>query len=392
MRFQVRVLSSISDVAPEEWDAVAGARAVPFIRWGWLHALEASNSAVAARGWEAAHLTCWRAERLVAAAPCWVKSHSMGEYIYDFGWADAARQIGVRYYPKLVIGVPLGPIASPKLLVREGEDADAARAALVSAARELAAERRCSSIHGLFLDEGEAAAMAAAGFTRRLTLQFHWSNPGYGSYEDFLSRFTSKRRHQLRRERAAATEQGVTIATIRGDALRAEHAERAWRFYEATNMKNPWGRVQLTRDFFTRAFKAFPQNVEVVEARRGDQVIAGAFNVASGDRLFGRYWGALEEVPFLHFNVCLYHSIDECIRLGKKVFEPGAGGEHKIARGFEPTAIHSAHLIFDKRLNRAIRAFCEEERAEHEALLARREEIAGLKPWTRDQAAPTAGR
>jgi predicted N-acyltransferase len=384
MRFELRLLSSISDVAPQEWDAVAGARAVPFVRWGWLHALEASKSAVAARGWEAAHLTLWRAQRLMAAAPCWVKSHSLGEYIYDFGWADAARQLGLRYYPKLVIGVPLGPIASPKLLVRDGEDADAARVALVSAADELAAERRCSSIHGLFLDEGEAAAMAAAGFTRRLTLQFHWSNPGYATYDDFLSRFTSKRRHQLRRERAAAKEQGVTIATVRGDGLTPDHAERAWRFYEATNLRNPWGRVQLTRDFFHRVIKSLPQNVEVVEARRGDQVIAGAFNVASGDRLFGRYWGAFEDVPFLHFDVCLYHSIDECIRLGRKVFEPGAGGEHKIARGFEPTAIHSAHLIFDKRLGRAIRDFCDQEREEHEALLARREEVAGLRPWARD--------
>jgi predicted N-acyltransferase len=382
MRFDVRVLSSISEIAPEQWDAVAGARAVPFVRWGWLHALEASKSAVPARGWEAAHLTLWCGDGLVAAAPCWIKSHSMGEYIYDFGWAHAARQLGVAYYPKLVIGIPLGPIASPKLLVRGGEDPDPVRAALVVAAKELATERGCSSIHGLFLDEAEALVLAAAGFARRLTLQFHWRNAGYASYDDFLSRFSSKRRHQLRRERAAAEEQGMTIHTVRGEALGPEHAERAWRFYETTNLRSPWGHVQLTRDFFRRVLKAFPREIELVEARRGDEVIAGAFNVASGERLFGRYWGAFEEVPFLHFNVCLYHSIDECIRLGRNVFEPGAGGEHKIARGFEPTAIHSAHLIFDKRLNRAIRSFCDEERAEHETLLAQSETVAGLKPWT----------
>jgi uncharacterized protein len=218
---------------------------------------------------------------------------------------------------------------------------------------------------------------------RRLTLQFHWTNPGYAHYDDFLSRFTSKRRHQLRRERAAAEAQGITIETVRGSALGPEHAERAWRFYESTNLKNPWGHVQLTPNFFRRVLEVFPEEIELVEARRGREVIAGAFNVASGERLFGRYWGSFEEVPFLHFNVCLYHSVDECIRLKRKVFEPGAGGEHKIARGFEPKAIHSAHLVFDRRLKRAISAFCDQERAEHEAILADAEAIAGLRPWAR---------
>jgi uncharacterized protein len=281
------LLRSVSEVTAEQWDGLLPPGAPPFLRWGWIHALEASESATAERGWEPSHLAVRRGDRLVAVAPTWVKSHSMGEYIYDFGWANAARQMGVQYYPKLVVGVPLGPIGASKLLVGEGPDAPELRELLVAGLIELARERECSSIHALFLSDDEARLFERAGFFRRLTLQFHWRNPGYRTYEDFLSRFTAKRRHQLRRERAAASEQGVSIETVRGDSLTRAHADRAFRFYEATNERNPWGHVQLTRDFFRGVFAAFPGSVEVVEASRKGKVIAGAFNVAHGDRLFG---------------------------------------------------------------------------------------------------------
>lgn len=376
-----RILRSITEVREVDWDSLLPPGTSPFVRWAWLHALEASGSAVPARGWEAAHLALGRGDRLVAAAPAWIKSHSMGEYIYDFGWANAARRMGIEYYPKLLVGVPLGPVTTPKLLVAPGEDAPRLREALAAGLLDLARERACSSVHFLFLPEDEAAFLEELGLTRRLTLQFHWRNRGYASWDEFLSRFNSKRRHQLRRERAAAAEQGIQIETVRGAALHRSHADRAFQFYEHTNEKNAWGHVQLTRDFFRRVFASFPDEVELVEARRGRTVIAGAFNVASGERLFGRYWGGFEEVPFLHFHVCLYHSIDESIRLGRRAFEPGAGGEHKIARGFEPSPIHSAHLLFDGRLQRAVAAFCDDERRENEALIGRGEEIAGLRPW-----------
>ncbi|MBX5481640.1 MAG: N-acetyltransferase [Myxococcaceae bacterium] len=371
----------MSDVDAEAWDGLGGAKSIPFIQWSWIHALEASGSASEETGWAPAHLTLWRGRKLVAAAPAYRKFHSMGEYIYDFGWANAAQELGIMYYPKLLVGVPLSPATAPRFLTAEGEDRAALVDALVRAAIEYAREEGCSGVHILYPPEEDARAIAERhDFAHRLTEQYHWRNAGYRTWDDFLARFTSKRRHQLKRERAAAAGQGISLRTVRGAELGPEHAERAWRFYEATNLRHPWGHLQLRRDFFHRVFRALPDQVELVEAVRGGKVIAGAFNLAHGDRLYGRYWGCFEEHPFLHFNVCMYHSIDECIRLGRTVFEPGAGGEHKIARGFVPTPVHSVHRIFDPQLDRAVRAFIRRERAALEQDFARGEEIAGLRP------------
>ncbi|HEY8211614.1 MAG TPA: GNAT family N-acetyltransferase [Myxococcaceae bacterium] len=378
---RLRVLSSVSDVDRAAWDALAGPDPLPFIRWDWLDALESSGSATARTGWEPQHLTLWRGDRLVAAAPAYVKHHSMGEYIYDFGWASAADAVGVAYYPKLLVGAPLSPITAPRLLVAPGEPAEALRKELAAAAEGVAKEAGCSSIHVIFPSDAEAGMLEELGWARRLTMQYHWKNPGYRSFDDYLGRFTSKRRHQIRREKGAAAGQGVTITTRRGEALTKEHSALAFRLYESTCHKFAWGRIQLNREFFTRAFRALGPFIEVVEATRNGEVIAGAFNLSAGGKLFGRYWGCFEDVPFLHFNVCLYHSIEESITLGRTVFEPGAGGEHKIARGFEPTGIHSAHLIFNKKLDRAIRDALRRERMQTEPLLATSEEISGMKPW-----------
>jgi uncharacterized protein len=378
---RLRVLSSVNEVDRQAWDALAGEDPLPFIRWDWLDALESSGSATARTGWEPQHLTLWRGDRLVAAAPAYVKFHSMGEYIYDFGWASAADAVGVSYYPKLLVGAPLSPITAPRLLIAPGEPAPALQRELAAAAEGVAREAGCSSVHVIFPSAAEAGLLEELGWARRLTMQYHWRNPGYRTFDDYLGRFTSKRRHQIRREKGAVVGQGVAITTARGDALTAEHAQLAYRLYESTCRKFAWGRIQLNRGFFTRVFETLRPHVEVVEAARGKEVIAGAFNLTAQRKLFGRYWGCFEEVPFLHFNVCLYHSIEECVALGRTVFEPGAGGEHKIARGFEPTGIHSAHLIFNKKLDRAIRDALRRERAQTEPLLAQSEEISGMKPW-----------
>lgn len=380
-QIRVRVLRAIEEVGSKAWNGLVP-NPPPFIRWEWLQALEASGSASDQTGWSPAHLTAWRGKTLIGAAPAYLKFHSMGEYIYDFSWAHAADQLGIEYYPKLLLSAPLSPATAPRFLIAEGEDPAAVRRLLVEAALTLAKEAECSSVHILYPPQEDAEALESLGFAHRVTEQYHWKNPGYASYDEFLSRFTSKRRHQLKRERAAAAEQGISLHTIRGKELGPEHAELAWRLYEITNLKHPWGHLQLNRGFFERVFKDLPEAVELVEARREGQVIAGAFNLAHGDRLYGRYWGCFEDHPFLHFNVCMYHSIDECIRLGRKVFEPGAGGEHKIARGFEPSPIHSAHRIFDPRLDQAVRAFIARERTVHEEEFAQSEEISGLKPWT----------
>lgn len=379
---QVRTVSAVDKVPREAWNALVPADAAPVVRWEWLHALEASKSAVKARGWEAEHLTAWRDGKLVGAAAAWRKHHSMGEYVYDFGWANAADRFGVRYYPKLLVGVPLSPITAPRFLVAPGEDAAQVRGHLLAAAREICREDSLSSLHVIFPPEPEALALEQAGLFRRLSMQYHWKNPGYRTYDDYLSRFDSKRRAQLKRERGAAAKQGIAVRTLRGAELGPKEAQLAWRFYEATSARNAWGSIQLTPEFFERAFASLPEHVELVVAERKGKVIAGAFNLATPKRLYGRYWGCFEEHPFLHFHVCLYHSIDECIRDGKEAFEPGAGGEHKIPRGFAPTAIHSAHELLDARFSLAVRRAVELERAELSRIIASGEAVAGLKPWT----------
>ncbi|WP_225413700.1 GNAT family N-acetyltransferase [Stigmatella hybrida] len=378
---RVQVLDSITDVPAAQWDALAGADAPPFIRHAWLAAMEESGSAQEETGWAPHHLTLWRGNTLVAASPAYFKFHSMGEYIYDFAWAQVAQRMGVPYYPKLLIGAPLSPATAPRFLVAEGENVSDARHAIMEAAIESAREEGCSSVHVLYPTEEEADFLERTGMARRLTLQFHWKNPGYQSYEDYLARFTSKRRNQFKRERGAAAEQGITLRTVPGSELGPEHARRAHGFYAATCERHAWGQVQLTPDFFARVFRAMPEAMEMVEAVRGGKVVAGAFNAVTKERLYGRYWGCLEEHPFLHFNVCLYHSVEESIRAGRKVFEPGAGGEHKVARGFEPTAVHSAHLLFDSRLDRTIRDALRRERAHLALAVEEAERLAGLKPW-----------
>lgn len=378
---RVKVLESITDVPKAAWNALVPEGVAPVLRWEWIAAMEESGSAVRERGWEAAHLTLWRGEALLAAAPAWRKYHSMGKYVYDFGWANAAQQLGVRYYPKLLVGVPLSPLTAPRFLCLPSEDSASTRDALLAAAHEYAKDTDCSSVHVLFPPEEEARALESAGLFRRTTMQYHWRNPGYGSWEEFLARFDSKRRHQLKRERGAAAEQGISLRTVRSEALDPSHAELAWRFYEATASRYSWGPVQLGRELFTRAFASMPDAIELVVAERRGEVIAGAFNLHTPTHLYGRYWGCFEEHPFLHFHVCLYHSIDDCIRLRRAVFEPGAGGEHKVSRGFEPTRIHSAHRIFERRLEVAVKDFCRREALQVEKLTREGARIAGLKHW-----------
>ncbi|MDY7226294.1 GNAT family N-acetyltransferase [Hyalangium rubrum] len=378
---RLKVLESITDVPAAAWDALISPVAPPFVRHAWLSAMEESGSAQEETGWAPHHLTLWRGDTLVAASPAYRKFHSMGEYIYDFSWAQAASRMGVPYYPKLLLGAPLSPATAPRFLVAEGEDVGEARKALLKAALESAREADCSSVHVLYPTNEEADFLEGQGLARRMTLQFHWKNPGYRTYDDYLGRFSSKRRHQLRRERGAAAEQGITLRTVPGTEFGREHAKRAHDFYAATCERYSWGQVQLTPDFFARVFRAMPESMQLVEAVRDGKVVAGAFNVVSPERLYGRYWGCFEEHPFLHFNVCLYHSVEECIRAGRKVFEPGAGGEHKVARGFEPTAVHSAHHIFDAKLDKAIRDFLRRENAHLAPAVAEAEQLAGLKPW-----------
>lgn len=381
---ELRVLSGVTEVDEAAWDALVDAGARPFYEWAWLEALEETGVIAKATGAAPCHLTLWRRRpgapaALVAAAPAYRKTHSNGEFVYDWSWAGAAERAGIPYYPKLVLAVPLTPATGTRFLVAPGEDRAACEAALVEGAVELARAEALSSVHVLFPTEAEALRLEGLGFALRAGVQYHWENRGYGSYEDFLGAFSSKRRNQLRRERREIEARGITLRTRRGEDLAAADPELVYRLYTSTVEKYAWGRRYLNPRFFRRVLDRFRRRVELVEAVRDGRVIAGAFNVASERRLYGRYWGCFEEHPFLHFNVCMYHSIAECIARSVGGFEGGAGGEHKLVRGFEPRLTWSAHRFFHPRLDAAIRRFVEGERAEIDQALPALQAMTGLR-------------
>lgn len=362
MPLDVRVHPSIRDIPEATWDALSGVRAAPFLSHAWLDALETTGCVGADTGWLPHHLSFWEGERLVAAAPAYLKDNSEGEFVFDFAWAGAAQRAGIRYYPKLIVAVPFTPATGARLLVRDPAERPALLPVLAAVLRKLTAAAQISGAHVLFPTETEASALAEAGLAHRLGLQFHWQNHGYGSFDDYLARFSSKRRNQIKRERREMEKAGITLSTARGSISPAE-IDAMYGFYLSTVDKFTWGRQYLNRAFFEEVCQKLAGRVEIVLAREGQRIIAGAFNLVGETTLFGRYWGAVEERPFLHFNVCFYHSIDECIERKLARFEPGAGGQHKLVRGFEPAVTHSVHHLAHPGLDRAVREFLERERA-----------------------------
>jgi hypothetical protein len=359
----LRILPSLHEVPRAAWDALVDEEGSPFLEWTFLAALEDSGSAVPGRGWHPRHLTLWRGSRLVAAAPAYLKDDSNGEFVFDSAWATAAERAGLRYYPKLVLTVPFTPATGRRVLVAPGEDRRVREAELYAAAQEYARAEGLSGVHVHFPTEAELPVLEAQGFAVRLGVQYQWRNVGYRTLEDFLARFHSKRRNQLRRELRAPAAAGIEVRTLRGDALAEVDADTVWRLYVSTVDKYPWGQRFLTPAFFAHMLARFRHRCEWVEARREGRLVAGAFNLAGPRVLYGRYWGCFEEHPFLHFNVCLYHPVAEGIARGLERFEPGAGGEHKLTRGFEPQLTYSAHLLLHPGLDRAVRGFLAHERA-----------------------------
>jgi predicted N-acyltransferase len=388
----LRILDRLSDVHPREWDALLAADATPFLRHAWLDALERSGCATPRRGWSGRHLVLERGGALVAAAPAWVKEDSDGDFSRDWGWASGLARAGASLHPKLVLGVPFTPATGRRLLVRDGEERAPFVRALVEAALGLARRERLAAIQVLFPLEEEARELAELGFAPRVDFQYHWRNEGYARLGDFLARFPSKRRNALKRELAAPAAQGIAIRTVRGDELARDPAgwgRAAFELHRASVDRMAWGMRYVNRAFYEAAVAAMPDAIEIVEARRDGRRVAMAFNVASRERLYGRYWGAVEHHPFLHFNVCLYHSIAECIARGVKVFEGGAGGEHKLSRGFEPAVVWSAHRFTDARIHTAMARHLAEERAGREEALARFQ--AGSPIWRHEgDGAPAA--
>ncbi|HTP29268.1 MAG TPA: GNAT family N-acetyltransferase [Anaeromyxobacteraceae bacterium] len=384
---EFRVLPAISAVTAESWDGLFAhepEQATPFLRHAFLEALEASGSASEKTGWRARHLTLWRGGRLVAAAPAYARENSEGDFSRDWQWVATAEQMGTPYYPKLILAVPFTPATGRRLLVAKGEQRGPLVHAVLTGARALAKEEGMRSVQVLFPTGEEAVELAGEGFAPRLSFQYHWINEGYRGFSEFLARFSSKRRNAIKRERAAPDRQGIAIRTVRGPELSADAkgwAKAMFDLHRASVDRMCWGMRWVNRGFYERVLSAMPDGLEIVEARRGARLVAAAFNASSGSRLYGRYWGCREEHPFLHFNVCLYHSVEQCIGRGLGVFEGGAGGEHKLLRGFEPALAYSAHLFLDGRLATALRQHLAAERADRMAAFERwRAEAPVLKP------------
>ncbi|MEY4698104.1 MAG: hypothetical protein RIT14_2532 [Pseudomonadota bacterium] len=358
---------SIAAIPAADWDAVAcpeaadGGRPLdPFTTHRFLAALDRSGSTGAGTGWGPRPLTLSDARGLVAATPLYVKSHSQGEYIFDHGWAQGYERAGGRYYPKLQIAVPFTPATGRRFLTRP--DAPHARDTLVETALGLARGNDLSSLHVTFCTAEEADTLAPRhGLLHRVTQQFHWENRGYGGFDDFLADLSSRKRKAIRKERATAQASGLTIRHLSGDDLQDHHWDAFWAFYQDTGARK-WGTPYLTRRFFAEVQAHMRHDVLLILAERDGRPVAGALNFIGRDTLFGRYWGCIEDHPCLHFELCYYQAIDWAIAHGLPRVEAGAQGEHKLARGYLPTPVHSLHWIADPALREAVARYLAAER------------------------------
>ena len=386
----LEAVSSVSQIPAADWDACANPRADqgahngldrlashstesyscadltlsynPFVSHAFLSALEASGSACARTGWGPRHLLARLDGAIVGIVPCYLKSHSQGEYVFELGWAEDKERAGGRYYPKLQVSVPFTPATGPRLLTRNGVDRERIRTALASGLIALCGMTKASSVHVTFAREAEWKFLAGHGFLQRNDQQFHWHNRGYGCFEDFLGSLNSRHRKAIRRERRDALAEGITIHALTGSDITEDAWDAFFAFYMETGSRK-WGRPYLTRSFFSLIGESMAEDVALIMAKRRGRWIAGAINFIGSDTLFGRNWGAIEHHPFLHFEVCYYQAIDFAIRRGLKTVEAGAQGEHKIARGYLPQTTYSAHYIADPDLRRAISDYLRHERA-----------------------------
>ena len=371
----LEAVSSVSQVRAEEWNACANPVACldglpgglkspynPFVSHAFFSACEGSGSATAKTGWGARHLLARREGQISGIVPCYLKSHSRGEYVFDRGWADAYERAGGNYYPKLQASVPFTPASGPRLLIRSDEDQDEIRSALARGLIGLCQATEASSVHVTFTREAESKFLGQHGFLQRTDQQFHWQNQGYQNFDDFLATLNSRHRKAIKRERREAVANGITIHALNGSEITEEAWDAFFAFYMETGSRK-WGRPYLTRSFFSLIGESMANDVLLVMARRNDRWIAGAINFIGSDTLFGRNWGAIEHHPFLHFEVCYYQAIDFAIGRGLKTVEAGAQGEHKIARGYLPQTTYSAHFIADPGLRHAINDYLKRERA-----------------------------
>ena len=406
VNLHLRVVPAIAEIKAAVWDSCANpgigrtpkpisqqldvsAPAVediqhnPFISYDFLYSLEASGSAIARTGWQPQHMVAETPDGdVLGVVPCYLKSHSQGEYVFDRGWAEAYERAGGQYYPKLQVSVPFTPATGRRLLVHPSADAERLREALAAGLLELCRRHDASSVHFTFLPEDECAELVEHGFLHRTDQQFHWENAGYATFEAFLEALSARKRKTIRRERREALASGITVHWLTGRDLTEDVWDAFFAFYMETGSRK-WGRPYLNRKFYSLIGERMADRIVLIMARRAGRWIAGAINFIGSDTLFGRHWGAIEHHPFLHFEVCYYQAIDFAIAHKLKRVEAGAQGEHKLARGYMPNTTHSAHYIADPGLRRAVADYLKRERAYVEAA---GQELAALAPFRKDLA------
>lgn len=357
-----RILQSISEITPAAWNRCANPDAVvfdPFLSHEFLSALEDSGSATRSTGWQPFHLLLEENDELLGVVPMYVKNHSQGEYVFDYGWADAWQRAGHDYYPKLQVSIPFTPATGRRVLAAQC-DPEIQRT-LLSACVQVSEQIGVSSVHMTFMPEAQWEAAGQLGFLQRMDQQYHWHNAGYDCFDDFLANLSSKKRKNLKRERREALADHVEIEWLTGSDLNESHWDAFYSFYVDTGMRK-WGSPYLTREFFSLISERLAEHTLLIMCKRAGRYVAGALNFIGGDTLFGRNWGCIEHLPFLHFETCYYQAIDFAIQHGLKKVEAGAQGSHKVARGYLPQATYSAHWIADPALRRAVDEFLSEER------------------------------
>ncbi|TFH24847.1 MAG: N-acetyltransferase [Myxococcales bacterium] len=375
---KIEIVDSLARVDAASWDALVDA-SDPFMEYGFLRALELSRAVGEGTGWLPRYVLSYRADRLEAAAAAYLKLDSYGEFVFDWEWADAYHRAGLAYYPKLVVAAPFTPAGGTRILVRADTAFEASARPVVDALVSLAEREGLSGVHLLFVSEPELAFLASCGFLPRLTYQFHWENNGYADFDAYLEDLRASKRKQIRKERKKVADYGFRIEVLEGADIRDEHVDAIWRFYRNTTGRK-WGEAYLRRDSFDRIAELCRERLVLVMASEAGRWVAGTFNLCKGTKLFGRYWGALEDYPGLHFECCYYLLIEYAIERRLQVVEAGAQGEHKFLRGFVTRPTYSAHWLAHPGGRAAIERYLEGEREQTRAAI---EGYNGVSPVKR---------
>lgn len=378
--YHLEIIGSLAKISASDWNTIVPANAGPFLRYEFLSALENCSCVGENTGWQVAHLVVRSLDKsgLIGAMPLYLKQHSYGEFVFDWSWAQAYEQQGMQYYPKALCAIPFSPVQGPRLLCASGQDANSIRATLLDSLKQIVTQNQLSSVHILFPEQSEIESMLEQGFMLRDSVQFHWQNQGYRDFEHFLTVLNMKRRKNIRRERSLVEAEGITFSHLPGPETTNDDWEFFYRCYENTYLEHQ-SSPYLTEAFFKELAKTMPENLHLIIASRNSRRVACSMLVVDKENAnaYGRYWGAIEYVNCLHFETAYYQAIEYCIRENIQTFEGGAQGEHKMARGFLPKTIHSAHWIADPQFAKAIKLFLQRE---HQGMAAYVDELSEHSP------------